>query len=660
MSGFFKICLIPTACLLLGLGFIHEVAIGQTVTDSLALRSESQRLGINTFSGTTAFDWRNSATSKHRLWTQSGHYWVYNKALPAKPFIIQNLYNAAGHATRIGKYLNWENQLVQRSFFANETRMAQALTYLSSGIQVPSGGELFLVAGAGWVNDKRAQFDDYGPRVLARAYYLTKIADSTLSLSVRSEWMQTYIWPRRNDRLESVASLQKEFGPGSFVELQGGQIKSKVEDYIGKDIQSIQSDTALARIKVRYPIWERWVLLTENQLQTPNRLFIYKSIETKVESRNVRYFQDDYQSTNSLQYVGRRFKANLMAEYKVRNRSYDIINRLDAKSPTYSQDLFLHNQRLREERIKDIREQYTTYTTDFRWQMSQRHSLTFNSVAQLLRVDTRSDLNNQDRDEILYSSEVRHDWKVFSNFKLINKVSSSYRHLVFIEASQSSENFVDRILRWEPGYRWQSGRLFWQGNLGIWATYQVRDFENQQDKNRSNRVLILQQQLEARLAQNLKLLGDALRRENRLSQLNWKRFSESPIDTVTIHDVSLRLQYSSNTGKHQFSIQSGYRAFWQIRKAKASLSDPNLGSKLIFLRTIIVQQGPQIQLAWTRGFRFKASLDVWMQWSSQYYRYKQSTEVFLGNSFSPEQLNTRDNRFLPFFNGSLFWYFGKN
>jgi hypothetical protein len=96
-----------------------------------------------------------------------------------------------------------------------------------------------------------------------------------------------------------------------------------------------------------------------------------------------------------------------------------------------------------------------------------------------------------------------------------------------------------------------------------------------------------------------------------------------------------------------------------VRKAKASLIDPGNGARLIFLRTVIIQQGPQLRFIWSKPGKFSLSAEVWMQWSSQYFTYKKSDESFLGNNYTAEQLAFRDDRFLPFFTINGIWFLKK-
>ena len=651
----FRVFLVCLPCFV----FIFS-GIAQPLADSSAVKTESLRLGINTFSTGNVADYRSNFSKNQNIQTQIGQYGIYNKALPSKRFIVSNVWTSIFHNWRISKHWALENEAWQYSFLANQTRLAQFSSRVNFiGWEKKESG-LLLSAGAGLVNDKRLNNNNSGQKLYTKAEYFTQIIDSSFQLRIAGEGSNTQIKPRSNSRISGIGTLSKEFESNGFLSTEIGFLKSRIEDYLGKDIQSIISDTLYAKAKLRFELYKNLVFDSENQYVKPNRSFFYRNAESGLETRNVLYFQDEFQSQNSLKYNSKKTRVSFQFETRQRNRTYDVLDRSKRGDPNFLFEQVAYKQRLADEKIKDIQEQFITYTTDARFKVSDKHLIRVNYVAQLLRVDTKSELNNQDRDEILYATEGVHEWSVFNNFRLINKFSASLRHLIYIEASQSSENFKDRIIRWEPGFRWSKGRLNWSGQLGIWATYQVRDFERQQEKNRSNRVLIFAHQADYKLNHKFKVLADFLRRENRLSQLNWDGFTESPIDTVTIYDISLKGQYAQiQSPEKEFALQIGYRTYWQIRKSKASLSDPAIGARLIYLKTFIVQQGPQLRLLWTKSNRFRLMTEFWFQLSSQYFKYKKSEELFIGNSFTLDQLNLKDERFQPYFTIQGIWFIKK-
>jgi hypothetical protein len=634
--------------------FLSGNLLAQVQTDSNSIRHESMRQGINTFSFGNGVNFSRQIGSGFQTGIKAGQYAIYNRAIRDNPFITHNVNTGLSLSKTLSKALIWENEAFQQSFIANQTRIAAVISGLSLRIPAGNGTELHIKTLAGFINDKRQQYDNSGFRADLHAGFFRLSPDSGSSWKASFQVSQSNPVPRLNRRLVAEAGTQREFRGGGMLSLEGQYIKNQVEDYLSAEIQSIRSDTALARFKIRIPLFSHLVFQSANEFLTPNRSFFYLRSEGRKEIRNLRYFQDEYQSNSSLLYRNSRFQIQTSFESKLRNRTYDILNRLDPSNPLYFEQLSLYNQQLNNERIKDIRELYNTYNIDSRIQLSTGHSLRTSWTGQLLRVDTRSEQNNQDRDEVLYAGEIAHDWNMAFGFRLTNKISGSYRHLIFIKASQSSENYTDRILRWEPSLRWVNKRISWRSSMGIWATYQVRDFESQQDKNRSNRVLIFQHQLDYRFGKQDGLVAELLRRENRLSQFNWKRFSESPIDTVVLHDLAIRYRFSVR----KFALQAGYRAFWQVRKSRASLPEPGMGANLIYLRSWYVQQGPQIKISGESG-RFRLQGEIWMQWSSQYFSFKKSTLPYLGNPVDPVRIGQRDDRFLPFFNLQAVWLIGQ-
>ncbi len=634
----------------------ENLSIAQIQTDSNAINHESMRQGINTFSSGSGIDFRKNLGGKMRITGNAGQYFIFNRALPSRRFITNNVWTTLGYSKILTKGLIWQNEAGQQSFIANETRLSQVLSALSFGFRPGNLSDVSVRASAGFVNDKRQAYDNsgYKAEIMARLNGLS--ADSNLHYYAGLLVNQSNPLPRKNSRTMAEAGISRDFFGGGLLAFEGHYLRNQVEDYLGNDIQSISSDTVAGRFRIRIPIFRGMVFSSFNEILTPNRSFFYLNRNSRTELRNVRYFQDEYQSLNTLLYRSKRLQLQGSFESKLRNRTYDILNRLNSTDPLYQQQLNTLNQKLNEERIKDIREQYTTFTMDSRWLLSSIHSLRASYTAQLLRVDTRSEQNNQDRDEVLYAGELAHDWKLPYGLRLSNKFSGNYRHLIFIKASQSSENYTDRILRWEPSLRWTGKKLYWAGSMGIWATYQVRDFTSQQDRNRSNRVLIFSHQIDYHIDGQKGLILELLRRENRLSLFNWQRFSESPIDTVTIHDLAFRFKFGAKSG---VSIQAGYRAFWQVRKSRASLIEPGSGAKLIFLKSYFVQQGPQIRIMANGNGRLKLQGELWLQWSSQFFSYKKSDLIYLGNSYSAQQLTNRENRFLPFFNLQATWNLNK-
>jgi hypothetical protein len=180
----------------------------------------------------------------------------------------------------------------------------------------------------------------------------------------------------------------------------------------------------------------------------------------------------------------------------------------------------------------------------------------------------------------------------------------------------------------------------------------VRQYEQEAAKNRANRIWIQTYQLRYQATSRWYVVTDFLRRENRIAQLNWSRFKESPIDTVIITDLHARgghtfaLRHGSNT----LSVEGGYKLFEQDRHNLAGVSTPGLPTRQAALHSITLQHGPSVALVWELPGRGRILLDGWVQWATTQYKYRLSDEIFVGQTYTAEQLNNVERRVYVFFN----------
>ena len=366
---------------------VSNLAFAQPVADSSSVKSEALRLGINTFSVGSAADWRYTKIGKQRLEAGLGQYLVYNHALETKRLITNNYFAGFSHQLWLTRRWQWQNKAWQTSYVANKTRLGQVRSNLQYTAWESQKSVLFFLGGVGVVNDKRVQYNDLGPSFNLEGTWFGRGDDSTLMYRVSGTVYEAFIQPRKNELYVGNASVTKEFPAGGLLSGEAGYLRRKVEDYLGTDIQSIVSDTVYGRVRFQYGLSKDLTFSSNNQVSTPNRSFFYRNIESQAETRNVRYFQTEYQSLNTLLYLVKRLRFSFNFEARQRYRTYDIINRLNPQDPNYLQQLLAYKQNLEQEQIKDIREQYLTYTTDIRWRMARNHVLKLNYVAQLLRVE---------------------------------------------------------------------------------------------------------------------------------------------------------------------------------------------------------------------------------------------------------------------------------
>ena len=170
------------------------------------------------------------------------------------------------------------------------------------------------------------------------------------------------------------------------------------------------------------------------------------------------------------------------------------------------------------------------------------------------------------------------------------------------------------------------------------------------------------QSLSYQLRPRLLLLADYVQRENRVGQLNWARFRESPLDTSLTHDLTAGLRQSWAGPRGSTSLRVGYRLLEQRNYSRAALTpdDPAApASVLIYLRNINRQQGPEaaIERRATAGLLLSASL--WLQWLRTYYAYQPGPGPYNGTSYTPAELAYQVRRVVPYFEVNVEWQLGQ-
>lgn len=109
--------------------------------------------------------------------------------------------------------------------------------------------------------------------------------------------------------------------------------------------------------------------------------------------------------------------------------------------------------------------------------LSSRDTLLFNGFASILRYDTPSPLNNDDRDEfnsVMTFSVVRRFSHSFTS-TLTSQIQQT--HLVFLKSQRSALNNWNRIIRLTSSNRWNNSYFSAQPQMEVLAQYTVYDYE---------------------------------------------------------------------------------------------------------------------------------------------------------------------------------------
>jgi hypothetical protein len=627
---------------------IDTLVTADTITN---LSSNLSRLGINTYALSSQAQSGTLGFGKHHLRGTLLQQHIYNTAqVGSNKFVTADFINTIDYQYRINNYWRIGTSTQVLDYVANKNRFSQVGSGMSLFYPISGKQKVYAKTYGQVLSDKRADINNYGPGYEATMIHEMQW-DSSLATSVYGQYWQADIKPRQHQAYMAHAIIEKAFSAEALTFLRVGYRGRKIEDYLsmgdGLNIQSILSDTLTIETKLNYSISTNWVLRSINSLTIPNRSFDYRTYTGNTLRQNSFYKQNEWDLRETLTRQSGNLFFEERFEYQYRDRAYGVKNNLNLIQTEY-------DKILAQERVKDITEATQAWYTTIRYIPNDRHEIGLTSVAQLLRVDTRSEENNQDRDEVLYAGELDYKYYWTKQFRTVMKTSGSFKHLVYITSSQSVENFTERILRFEPSFLWIWNKLTLSGNYSLFVTYHVRDFETEQGKNRSNRILLTNISGRYTVNKNYALQLDVLRRENRLSQLNWKKFAESPIDTVVIWDFTAKLQRSFTSLRTNLRFDLGYRTFRQSRSNTTGINEGG-GSKLAYVSNIILQHGPVSSLSVQLKNGFNLSAEIWIQSTAIYNDYQKTNTSYTGPATTTAELDVVQRNFFPNFNLNINW-----
>lgn len=148
----------------------------------------------------------------------------------------------------------------------------------------------------------------------------------------------------------------------------------------------------------------------------------------------------------------------------------------------------------------------------------------------LLRYDTPSPLNDDDRDELSTIATVSWSRKLSSNLSMNLGLSGQYLHLVFLRATRSAFNNVNRVLRLSPSFVLHTSGVTMQPQFEILANYTAYDYDGLSSAARSFsfRQISYRDSLRVRLTPMFNVESQILFRYFERASLQWGAFAESP------------------------------------------------------------------------------------------------------------------------------------
>ncbi|MHB8904759.1 MAG: hypothetical protein ACYC6D_01385, partial [Melioribacteraceae bacterium] len=194
---------------------------------------------------------------------------------------------------------------------------------------------------------------------------------------------------------------------------------------------------------------------------------LYNIANTNYDTR-IEEFRMDFSS--SADYITDDFNLFLRFSYSERNEKHQP-NRSDA----INNIIFSERESLEEQ--KNNTSQLANISILSRFNISRSDRITFSIFHRKLKYDTPSDLNFDDRDELLSIGRIMYEKEFNSFFKVFVNLEGSLNKIVYIFAERSSNNNLQRILKFSSGGTFTAGKFTSSNSAEVSANYTVFDFE---------------------------------------------------------------------------------------------------------------------------------------------------------------------------------------
>jgi hypothetical protein len=265
----------------------------------------------------------------------------------------------------------------------------------------------------------------------------------------------------------------------------------------------------------------------------------------------------------------------------------------------------LFNGRNRQEQTKDNLSRRTSIAGTLGLPLSLSDHLSVSGTASILRYDTASELNVEDRDEQLAAVTIMTTHRISQFLDLSISLDGILSHVVYLLKERSANNNYNRILRLSPRVMYRPFSGFVSVNtFEVLANYTVYDFEEQVALVRSfsYRQFGWTDSTSIELSPKLGLDFFSYLKLYERGQLSWSDFTERPENSFVDKTYALQARFTPESGS-QFAV--GIRYFSQSRYTYEPA-----GKRLdLFLRSV----GPTCSITWEVSQFSRLSLRGWYE-----------------------------------------------
>lgn len=189
------------------------------------------------------------------------------------------------------------------------------------------------------------------------------------------------------------------------------------------------------------------------------------------------------------------------------------------------------DERDRIEKQKDNTSQLANISLLSKINLSRKDRLTLSIFHRKLKYDTPSELNSDDRDELLSIGRIMFEREFNQFFRAFVNFEGSLNKLVYIFSERSSNNNNQRILKFSSGGTFTSGNFSTMNSAEVNANYTVYDYEelNPNFRSYSFRQFAFRDSSNLKLNRTLRLFVAGYLKLSEQGDFKWSNFTSKPL-----------------------------------------------------------------------------------------------------------------------------------
>jgi hypothetical protein len=580
--------------------------------DSLKLSSLGFDHILNTY--VWSGDFKKEFTGQH--WDLDLHQKIRSRLIKTNQKAIQDEYQGL-IALRARLFDNWNVQIKNSSNVLADNRAIDlgrmAQHQVLAGFEYVPTGTISGEALGGYELNTQEEENDQG-FAYALGLNARHVSLEEFTASLRSSWSQSLLGRRSPRTGDMNLTLLRDFGSGIDDSLVVNYSTQRRQFYT-----SLDSSTQVT-LGVPHNIFQRdaSVLDISNQtkysLDRSLSLVVSIGISNQLIDRGYRF--KDFLHPGSLVLDSRiqemAFYGILSLQWMplswlrtdVRLAYTEKEERHSVMDDIHASNALIDTQRASANRLENTA-QRTTVTTALYADISQDDQVRLVTSASILRYDTPSLLNTDDRDELLFTTGAEYIHRFSSRLLLTLNADLTLFHLVYLNRDQSANNNWNRVIRFSPGVEYEPNSWFRTSlRTEVLANYTVSDYEQQVASIRSFsfRQVLWSDSTMVRLSERIHCNFSGSLRIFERGTLRWQEFKEKPEEYVVEKTLWPEIIWSLMSG---VNVGVGFRYFGQDRYSYVN-------NQRMFSQGIEAM-GPTASLEWTGLSGEKVIMNGWRE-----------------------------------------------